>query len=301
MILRPAVTRTDELLAKFRDLNVWKRGTERAPHKPLLILLALGRLQASGTRLLPFDEIEEPLSRLLEEFGPPRKSHHPELPFFHLTNDKVWEIDDQIPLQIRRGSRNPLRSELRKFRVAGGFPTALFQDLKSRPEAVRELARRILAAHFPESLHDSIAAAVGLDIVSSARASRRDPAFRSTVISAWGHKCAFCGYSVRLDEADLGLEAAHIHWCQAGGPDVASNGLACCSLHHQAFDRGAITITDEQRILVSSRLYGHGRFDELFTSLHQTPLLTPSLREAIPDPRFLEWHRRQVFRGEARS
>src|SRR4051812_17295332 len=77
------MTRTDETLRRFRHLNVWKRGDIRAPHKPLLVLLALGRLQAGSDRLLPFEEIEQPLSRLLEDFGPPRKSPHPELPFFH--------------------------------------------------------------------------------------------------------------------------------------------------------------------------------------------------------------------------
>jgi putative restriction endonuclease len=54
------------------------------PHKPLLVLFALGRLQSGSPRLLPFDEGENPLTRLLEEFGPPRKSIHPELPFYHL-------------------------------------------------------------------------------------------------------------------------------------------------------------------------------------------------------------------------
>jgi hypothetical protein len=38
----------------------------------------------------------------------------------------------------------------------------IFDELKRRPEAVRELARKTLAAHVPESLHQGIAGAVGL-------------------------------------------------------------------------------------------------------------------------------------------
>lgn len=110
-----------------------------------------------------FDEVEKPLSQLLEDFGPPRKSVHPELPFFHLQSDGIWEIHDDVGLTARRGSKNPLRSELRKFRIGGGFPSDLFDDLKSRPEVVREIGREILTAHFPESLHESICQAVGLD------------------------------------------------------------------------------------------------------------------------------------------
>ena len=101
------MTKIDALLQRFQNLNVWRRRGERAPHKPLLILLALGRLQSSDQRLMPFDQIEETLAGLLEEFGPPRTSPHPELPFYHLKNDGVWEIEDRGPLRIRRGSENP--------------------------------------------------------------------------------------------------------------------------------------------------------------------------------------------------
>ncbi len=51
---------------------MWRRGDERAPHRPLLVLYALGRLQAGAGRLIPFDELERPLEGLLEELGPPR-------------------------------------------------------------------------------------------------------------------------------------------------------------------------------------------------------------------------------------
>jgi hypothetical protein len=98
----------------------------------------------------------------------------------------------------------------------GGFTPDLFADLKSRPEVVRELAHEILAAHFPESLHESIARAVGLDLEGTARSAKRDSAFRGEVVPIWGHQCAFCGFSIKLDSADLAIEAAHIRWVQFG-------------------------------------------------------------------------------------
>ena len=45
--------------------------------------------------------------------------------------------------------------------------------------------------------------------------------------SAYGDRCAVCG-----------VEAAHVMWLQAGGPDDVRNGLVLCALHHAAFDRG---------------------------------------------------------------
>jgi putative restriction endonuclease len=295
------VTKTDALLRRFRELNVWHRGEQRAPHKPLLVLYALGRLQAGAERLIPFDQLEEPLTRLLEEFGPPRKSQHPELPFYHLQHDGVWEIEEEAPLMRRQGSRNPLRSELRRFRTGGGFTQEIFDELRRKPEAVRELARMILGGHFPESLHRGISDAVGLELEATTRDRRRDSEFRSAVVSAWGHECAFCGYAVRLDNADLGLEAAHIRWCQFGGPDTIDNGLACCAIHHQALDRGAITLSDGLEIQVSSRLHGAGGLERLFVALHGGRLRKPNRREAVPRADFLAWHRTEVFRGEARG
>src|SRR5436309_3995253 len=35
------------ILDRFDDLSVWKQGDQRAPHKPLLVLYALGRWQQS--------------------------------------------------------------------------------------------------------------------------------------------------------------------------------------------------------------------------------------------------------------
>lgn len=54
---------------RFLQLNVWQRGSERAPHKPLLILLALGAL-ARGELDVPFAKYEPRLRALLKEFGP---------------------------------------------------------------------------------------------------------------------------------------------------------------------------------------------------------------------------------------
>lgn len=282
------MTKTDSILWEFHDLNVCQRGGERAPHKPLLGLLALGRLQSGAGRLLPFDEIEQPLSDLLEGFGPPRKSLHPELPFFHLQNDGVWELEEDPRVRQRQGSKNPLRTDLRRFGIRGGFPERIFNSLKERPEALRAVARSVMSAHFPESLHDSILSAVGLDLTGTSRNLRRDPAFRAAVISAWEHQCVFCGYSVQLDHADLGLEAAHIQWCQAGGPDSVSNGLSCCTVHHQAFDRGAVTISSSLRILVSSRLHGAGMLQELFIALNDREIRPPARKAALPKPEYLD-------------
>jgi predicted restriction endonuclease len=45
----------DEVRKRIAQINVWKRGDARAPHKPLLILMALGAVPcvARGVRAAP--------------------------------------------------------------------------------------------------------------------------------------------------------------------------------------------------------------------------------------------------------
>ena len=53
-----------EILDRFSRITVWKRGGERAPHKPLLILYALARLQRGEPRLVSFEELDQGLEGL---------------------------------------------------------------------------------------------------------------------------------------------------------------------------------------------------------------------------------------------
>lgn len=71
-----------DLRERIKNLSIWKRRDERAPHKPLLILLALGQMQSKNTRLLPYEEVKNNLKNLLIEFGPTRGSYHPEHPLY---------------------------------------------------------------------------------------------------------------------------------------------------------------------------------------------------------------------------
>ena len=61
-----------ELKERIKNLSIWKRGEERAPHKPLLILMALGQLQSKNKRFLPY-KVRKSLTELLIEFGPAEK------------------------------------------------------------------------------------------------------------------------------------------------------------------------------------------------------------------------------------
>ncbi|MCS6954482.1 MAG: HNH endonuclease [Bryobacterales bacterium] len=283
------------ILEKIRQLNVWKRGEERAPHKPLLILLALGRVVRGEARMAPFPDIEQKLARLLEEFGPPRQSVHPEYPFWRLQHDGLWEVEGAGNLPRRSGDKEPLLSELRERRIPGGFPEEIDRAFRQNPRLVAEAALEILQNHFPESLHSEILGAVGLSHILLPEPQDRQILFREAVLDAYGHACALCGYDVRLGRADLGLGAAHIRWRPAGGPDHITNGLALCAVHHRAFDRGALSLDLDYRILVSNRLAGRTGLEEWFRSLAGRQARRPKDEALAPAPEHLRWHHEYVF------
>jgi putative restriction endonuclease len=267
----PAVTDRD-VLARFRGLQVWQRGRHRAPHKPLLVLLALGRLLQHGKRVLPYREADEALGALLREFSPTRRSVHPEYPFWRLQNDGVWEVRRAGPMRVREGNADPLRRELLRRDAEGSFTTEIAAALQTDRQLARALVHEILDAHFPASTHEEILVAVGPaglveDTVAAARRAR-DPRFRHLVLTAYEHRCAICGFELRFRGTQLGVDAAHIMWHQAGGADMEQNGLALCVLHHKLFDRGALTVSHTHRVVLSESVHGGVGFEEHLLRYH---------------------------------
>jgi len=241
-----------KLIESIMNLNIWKNGDQRAPHKPLLILYALAKLQNENQQWLSYEDASEDLRKLLVDFGPNRRSHYPEQPFVRLSNDQIWQLN--VPYESI--DRNDIKDKwLKANHVSGGFNNDVYQILKHDPNLIRRIAEMVLDTHFPESIHDDILEAIGLDLNYTLRkVNKRDPEFRERVLTAYNYSCAVCGYNLRLGNKLIGLEAAHIKWHQAGGPDIEANGVALCSMHHKLFDLGAFTITQEHRLNVSNLL-----------------------------------------------
>ena len=293
-----------ELTNKFRGLTIWKQGGQRAPHKPLLVLLALGYLQREGREALAYTEIEGPMKKLLEDFGPPRKAYHPEYPFFHLQSDGVWELATEAGIQLPLDRKYPSAGVFREHGVAGGFPEPIRRTFQEDPEAVREVADLLLTAHFPPTYHEDILQSVGLDLEVTGTAGSptriRDPKFRHEVLTAYGYRCAVCGLKIEMQDKTVAIEAAHIKWHQAGGPDHTANGLALCTLHHKLFDVGAFTLNHDLLVAVSSMAHGNEGFQRWLLDFNGAAISPPSMTDFYPEGDFLEWHVQEVFKGEGR-
>ena len=292
-------------LDRVAQIRRWSRNGERAPHKPLLLLYALGQLQRTGSSAIRFAEAEAPLENLLREFGPTRLNHRPAYPFVRLQSDGLWTMQLASPREL---TADPTRRQLVDAGAEGRLNADFEAALGSSPRLLASTARLLLDANFPESLHDDICKQAGLDLEAlESRPVRRlrrarSPAFREAVLVAYEYRCAICGYDGLLGTDAIGLDAAHVRWWAFEGPDEVSNAVCLCSLHHKLFDRGAMGIGSDFRVLVSMRFIGRSSTARAFVLGYAgQQMAAPQSGQPTVELRHIEWHYDQVFRGPERT
>ena len=295
----------EEVLTRLATFRQYQQDGKRVPHKPLLVLLSLGRLQDSGTSALPWSLAETQLADLIAEFGPPSKTARAQsaaYPFTRLRRDDIWLIDANVP--------DDNLTPLREHRVTGRLDERLESALRAKPGLLRQAARCLVERHFPMTVASDVLTAVGLDpdaVMSTtavvdelAERRKRSSSWPQMILAAWDRQCAFCGYDGQLGGAAVGIEAAHVRWFNLGGPDTEDNGMVLCSLHHKLFDRGAIGLNLDHRIQVSGLFSARTDTAKRTYDLHDKPL-NPRRGTALPAPDHITWHRSQVFKGEVLS
>ena len=264
----------------------------------MLALYAIGKLLRGGERLTPYPEVDADLGKLLREFGPPG-SDHTQFPYWRLKNDGIWEVTNAAGI-VENASGDASKRDL--ARTSGGFIREIADEIRKDPTLAQRIVRDLLDAHFPPSLHDDIMSSVGIEFDSpeATQRHRHWDGFRENVLRAYEYRCAVCGFDVRIGNSAVGLNAAHIRWPQADGPDTEDNGLALCALHQQLFDRGAFRLSDRLNILVSERVHGSGS-QEWLGRFHRAKINSPQRQSYFPAKKHIEWHAEQVFKGPPRE
>ncbi|MGY1840252.1 MULTISPECIES: phosphorothioated DNA-binding restriction endonuclease [unclassified Modestobacter] len=285
-----------DVLAAFSSLRQHQRNGQRSPHKPLLALLALGRLAATGRSDVPWSVAEERLADLIAEFGPAShtgRAQSAAYPFTRLRADNIWVLDREVD----DDKVSPLRAG-----VTGRFEAALEERLATDPILVQAVARTLVDSHFPPTVAADVLVAVGFDPevsqsgAASPGARKRSQTWRMAVLQAWDEQCAFCGFDGRAGGMAIGVEAAHVRWFALDGPDDLDNGLALCALHHKLFDRGVLGLDDDLAVIVSQRFTARTTSGRTVYALHGRRL-TPRPGTEPPALDHVGWHRYQVFQG----
>jgi putative restriction endonuclease len=299
-------TDQETLQKLIASIVTWKREEQRAPHKPLMLLLAIANVQTGGQRLQPFTEVEPKLTRAMELFGPAGRVPTPQYPFCRLLNDKLqkedpagmWELQADGKMDVRQGSNDPKKEELIAKRARAGFVEGYFNLLRSDRALRSRLIHQILDAHFPPSIHEDLLAFFNLSLGGP---PQEDPIpagdFRQQVLKAYGWQCAVSHFSLSFGRTTLGVEPALIRWPQAGGTHSVTNAISLTTLHRKLFHLGAFTIDPEYRVCISPNATGEAPPPGMLSQFHGTRIRLPSDPEDYPDKQSLAWHQAEVYRG----
>lgn len=288
------------------QLRVFKQDGQRAPHKPMMILWAIGQCLAGKPRLIPYREAAPGYSSLMRRFGP-RKTTNPEYPFWRLRRDEIWEVENAgLVKQNLTEAGDAKVTYLHQHNIRAGFIEPIYQAFSKDPNFAMEIASILIASQFENtSLSDDVFKRIGIEVPIIQRdrieiyRRRRDLRFRISVLEAYDNKCAVCKGSLWMDEELIGIEAAHVRWHAEEGLDHVSNGIAMCALHHSLFDYGAFTLSLGYRIIVAENLTGDALHDWIGRFGHEK-ILVPEHSEP-PRHSNLTWHHHNVFKEDPRT
>lgn len=179
----------------------------------------------------------------------------------------AWNADDiptgkqQVYAYNWAALRNPF-----SFASDGSTQQNLAERLVDAPEEAGEVYRRVMDRGLAQSM------------------------FRQALLNVYEHQCAFCRLSF-----EVALDAAHIiSWSKSSQEqrmDV-KNGLLLCSVHHELFDAGVMTVDSEGIIHVADAAASdvESQMDEAMTTdLDGEPIFMPGRDDHRPSVEALEW------------
>lgn len=291
------------ILSGLRRANV---GSRRAPHKPLLLLWLFARLQTTGSTAVSYAEAEQPVSALINEYGPSVRSpsaavQRAAMPFVHLERT-IWSLcgadgtslpsttAERRQVLLQAGARGRLRPEV--------------EALLAQPGNIAAASQLLLEQHFTPMLAWLITDSLGLIVEQAVETQilvkrRRSPGFAEDVKRAYAYQCAMCGFDGALGRVSVGLEAAHVRWHSQDGPDQVSNGLCLCELHHALFDLGVLGLTEDHHITVSPLYVARTPSGRMVDALAGVRLANPRPGNPAVQGRHVHWHATQVFKNGA--
>lgn len=315
---RFARLRTDKSFSRWSDAT-----SNRAPHKPLLLLSVLdlfeqGEVKSNLIELGP--DLGELFAQYWNAVLPFDRRGNLALPFFHLRSEGFWSLLPRRGREEALGSASQIRSlsRLQETVVGARLDEALHEILHVRNS--RDWLRSVLIeTYFAPGLRGSLAEqgavnreaflysrellerrgeqAVGEAVAEDVyRPAARDQGFRRAVVTAYAHRCALCGIRVRTLDGHTVVDAAHIVPWNIGRDDRPANGMALCRTCHWTFDEGLLRISSAYEIFASTQLSNSGNLSGYLTSLEGRGIVRPVEKAYWPDTTSLEWHHSHVFR-----
>jgi putative restriction endonuclease len=122
----------------------------------------------------------------------------------------------------------------------------------------------------------------------------RDAAFATNVKLVYKNTCAMTGLRLINGGGRAEVQAAHIRPVSMGGSDSVRNGIALSATVHWMFDRGLISVDDDNSIIIAK-----DKLPEMALRLlrEDRRLMLPERLDAFPNREALRFHREKIFKG----
>ena len=129
-----------------------------------------------------------------------------------------------------------------------------------------------------------------------AETSIRDAGFRQAIMGLYNYTCAVCELRIVTMDGESATDAAHIIPFSLSQNDDVRNGISLCKLHHWAFDKGLISLSETYQVIVSVLMSDQRPTEDRLTELRDRSILLPEHNQLYPAQDALEWHREEVLR-----
>ncbi len=316
---RFAALRTDKSRSRWPTT-----ASNRAPHKPLLLLCVLdlfeqGEAKSNLIELTP--DLGEMFARYWTKVLPFDRRGNLALPFFHLRGDGFWHLVPKRGKEEVLSSVTQIRSWSRlEETVCGARLDEALYRLLFVPESRNFLRSVLVETYFAAQLRELLVEqgavnreaflyskellerrggqTIGETLTKEKayRPAARDQGFRRAVVTAYAHRCALCGVRVRTLDGHTVVDAAHIVPWSVGHDDRPANGMALCRTCHWTFDEGLLRVSSAYEILASTQLRAASNLPGYLANLERRSIAGPAERIYWPDLTSLEWHYHHVFR-----
>lgn len=124
----------------------------------------------------------------------------------------------------------------------------------------------------------------------------RDQGFRKAVVTAYDHRCSFCGIRMRTPDGHTAVDGAHIIPWSVSQNDLPQNGISLCKLCHWTFDEGLISIAGNYKIIISNRLHTGNNIAGHLITFDRREIFKPLDKFYLPAQDSIEYHRSKIFR-----
>lgn len=293
----------------------------RAPHKPLLLLSVLDLIE-EGTIKTNFIELSPELGETFTLYWNivtdlDRKGRMV-YPFFHLKKESFWHLVPKPEKEEILNSIHEISSVYRLLDIILGakLDDELFYLTLNKKE--RDLLRSIIIEkYFDESIKNQLVVQsktnveaykysiellkknykvkdIQLDMAYKEKV--RDQGFRKAVITAYDHRCSFCGIRMRTPDGHTAVDGAHIIPWSVNQNDKPQNGLSLCKFCHWTFDEGLLGVSNNYSIIASKRLNTNQNIAGHIILFEGRDIFKPAEKYLWPDQESIEYHRNKIFR-----